>query len=99
MSKARRELVTTSRCSRSRCRSLADGIERILDVGKSRNHRLAIDLQQFVLRALLQIEIAEKLAAMEDRLGQSGRGRVDHRLRPQQQLEEMRFHNRLRQLA
>jgi hypothetical protein len=41
-------------------------------------------LQELILRALLQIEIAEKLAAMKDRLGQAGSDRIDRRFRPQQ---------------
>ena len=45
-------------------RGLANIVERILDIGKARKHRLAIDLQQFVLLAFLQIKISQQLAAM-----------------------------------
>src|SRR4029077_4044946 len=65
-----------------------DGNKRLVDVRESGDDCLSVTLQELILRALLQIEIAEKLAAMKDRLGQAGSERIDRRFRPQQQLEE-----------
>ena len=59
-------------------------IERALDVGKAGNDRLAVGLQQLVLLALLQIEIALQPAAVEDRLRQAGGDSIERRFRPQQ---------------
>src|SRR5215471_14819732 len=68
-------------------RGLANIVERVLDIGKARKHSLAINLQQFVLLAFLQIEVPEQRAAVEDRLGKTRRGRVDQRLGAQQQFQ------------
>ncbi len=87
ISKACRELFTTWVCSVTRKRRLADTVERVLDVGEAGDHRLAVVLQQLVLLALLQVEVAEQLAAMEDRRRQAGGRRIDRRFRPQQNLE------------
>ena len=76
ISKARRELVDHRPLQPFRCSAVWRMlVERVLDVGEAGNHRLAIVLQQFVLPALLQVEIAEQPAALEDRLRQSGRRR------------------------
>ncbi len=48
-------------------------------------------MQQLVLLALLQIEIAEQLTAMEYRLRKAGGGRVDDRLGSQQQFKNRAF--------
>ena len=84
MSKACRELVTTSRLQAFALGSLTYGVERVLDIGKAGNDCFTVSLQQLVLLALLQIEIAEKLTPMENRLSQAGRGRVNDRFWPQQ---------------
>src|SRR5262245_34485460 len=65
-----------------------DGVERVLDVGKTGNHGLAVNLQQFILSALLQVEIPEQTTTFEDGLRQAGCGRINGRLRSQQELEE-----------
>ena len=58
---------------------LPNAVECILDVGKAGNDGLAVDLQQLILFALLQIEIAEKLATVKNRLCQAGGYRIDRR--------------------
>ena len=54
--------------------------ERELDVGEARDHGLAIELQQLVLAALLQLQLALQAAAVEDRLRQAGGDRIEGRI-------------------
>ncbi len=67
-SKARREEVTTSRCNCSLIVVCLIEIQRVVDVGKRLDDGLAVGLQQLVLPRLGEFEIAEDLAAVEDRL-------------------------------
>ncbi len=50
---------------------LLDRNQRIVDIGKCRDHRLTVGLQQFILPGLGELEIAENSSAVENRLRQT----------------------------
>src|SRR5262245_13298466 len=68
-------------------RSLANVVQRILYVRERGNHRFAVGLKELVLLAFCQIEIAEQLATVKNRLRQAGNGSVEGRFGPKQRFE------------
>src|SRR5215472_1764664 len=61
--------------------------QRLLDVAERRQHRLAVGLQQLELPAFRLVELAEQLAAVEERLRRARRHGVEPRARAEQRLE------------
>ena len=95
-SKALREAVTASACSRS-CRvNLRQGHQRLLDIGEGRQHRLAVGLQVLQLHALGLLQLALQQEAVEQRLGQSRGQGVEPGAGPEQRGQRRALHAGLR---
>ena len=99
MSKARRDAAHHLALQPLAHGGLLHRDQRPLDVGKAVDDGLAVELQQFVLPALLQIELALQADAVEDRLRQAGREIEERRFRPQQRLAAPRSGSRPRRSA
>ena len=83
-SKARREAVDDIALQLQLDRGLLDREQRIVDVGEGLDDGLAVGLEQLVLPRLGVFEIAEDLAAVEDRLRRAADELEERRVRLEQ---------------